>query len=285
LISTKDIKKDNLYLISKDYTVSNEEYKLFYNEDYDMLQTYPIPDDIASYYKSEEYISHTDSNQSVIDKVYKIVRNYTLKGKLKLINSYKTKGKKILDIGAGTGDFLKICKDNSWDVSGVEPSENAREIANKKQINLLVDITEIKNNTFDVITMWHVLEHVINLNEYILSLKKLLKQNGVLIIAVPNYKSYDAIYYNKHWAAFDVPRHISHFSQKSIVKIFKEVDMNVEEIKPMKFDSYYVSLLSEKYKNGKMKPIKAFFKGFQSNLKAKKTKEYSSLIYIIKNDK
>ena len=137
---------------------------------------------------------------------------------------------------------------------------------------------------YDVITMWHVLEHVENLQEYIQQLKDLLKENGTLLIAVPNYKSYDANYYKEFWAAYDVPRHLWHFSQASISKLFSVENISVVKTLPMKFDSYYVSLLSEKYKNGKMNPIKAFLVGFTSNRKSKQTKEYSSLIYVLKKD-
>ena len=137
---------------------------------------------------------------------------------------------------------------------------------------------------FDVITLWHVLEHVENLKNTIKFLKGLLLPGGRIVVAVPNYKSYDAEFYKEYWAAYDVPRHLWHFSQKAIRKLFLEAEMVVEETLPMKFDSYYVSLLSEKYKTGKSNPIKAFYRGFLSNRSAKSTTEYSSLIYVIKND-
>ena len=270
------------YLECKDYTVSGEIYQVKKNSEFDMLVTVPVPENLGDYYKSEDYISHTDSKKSVLDKVYQSVKNITLKRKLKLINSFGTSTKNILDVGAGTGDFLKVCKDNSWNVFGTEPDLDARNIAAKKEIILHEDLSKIKNSKFDVITLWHVLEHVENLQEYISELENLLSENGRLIIAVPNYKSYDAKYYKQHWAAFDVPRHLWHFSQTSISKLFSEVGMIVEKILPMKFDAYYVSLLSEKYKSGKMNPVKSFQKGFTSNLKAKDTNEYSSLIYVLK---
>ncbi len=275
--------KKTLHTKAKDYTVSNEEFKIYHNEEYDLLFTYPIPNDLNSYYESEDYISHTDSKKTIIDKVYQLVKNYTIKKKLKLINSFGTDQKTLLDIGAGTGDFINFCKKNNWNVVGVEPSNKAKEIASTKELVLLSSIEEIKEEKYDVITMWHVLEHVPNLNDYIKALKKLLKKDGVLVIAVPNFKSYDANHYKNFWAAYDVPRHIWHFSRKSISKLFSEVNMRVEKILPMKFDSYYVSILSEKYKNEKNNFVKAFFTGLTSNLKAMSSKEYSSLIYIIKN--
>ncbi|WP_299667123.1 class I SAM-dependent methyltransferase [uncultured Polaribacter sp.] len=271
------------YLNCKDYTVSQNHFKIMKNEEYEMLVTYPIPENLENYYKSENYISHTDSKKSFFDKVYQSVKNHTLKQKLSLLNSFKTKTKTVLDIGAGTGDFLKVCKNNHWEVFGTEPSFDARNIAEKKGIHLMERIQEIKNQQFDVISLWHVLEHVEDLEETIKFLKRILKPKGRIIVAVPNYKSCDAEYYKEHWAAYDVPRHLWHFSQTSIHKLFSEIKMIVDTTLPMKFDAYYVSLLSEKYKSGKMKPAKAFYRGFISNLKAIKTSEYSSLIYVIKN--
>jgi len=270
------------FLSCKDHTVSGEVYKVMINKEYDMLVTTSVPKNLASYYKSENYISHTDSKKSLLDKVYQIVKNTTLKRKLKLIDSFKTSSKNILDVGSGTGDFLKVCKNNSWNVFGVEPNLDARNIAAKKGITLQENLSELKNIQFDVITLWHVLEHVEDLSAYISILNKLLCKDGKLLIAVPNFKSEDANYYKEFWAAFDVPRHLWHFSQTSIFKLFSSENMIVEKIIPMKFDAYYVSLLSEKYKSGKMNPIKSFYRGFVSNLKAKRSKEYSSLIYVLK---
>ncbi len=285
LITEKEIYKNlKPFLNCIDFTVSQESYEVMRNEVYDMLVTSPVPSNLEKYYVSENYISHTDSKTSLFDKVYQLVKNYTLKQKLKLINSFHTEEKTILDIGAGTGDFLKICAKSGWKTKGIEPSDKARTLAKKKEINLLKDISEINDSKFDVITLWHVLEHIPNLLEYVQKLKQLLKTNGVLIVAVPNHKSYDANYYKEYWAAFDVPRHLWHFSKASISKLFSLVNMTIEKVLPMKFDSYYVSLLSEKYKTQKSKPIKAFFTGLKSNLKAKQTGEYSSLIYIIKNN-
>lgn len=287
----KDLNQHKNYFLScKDYTVSNQKFDLLYNKQFSMLETFPKPkeDELAFYYESENYISHTDTRKSIIEKLYQIVKNYTLNSKLKLINSFNTKQKNILDVGCGTGDFLLNCKNNGWDVIGVEPNTKAKSLAeNKLNIQttskIYEDLSEIKTKKFDVITLWHVLEHVPNLDVYISNLKKILKQHGVLIIAVPNYKSYDATYYKQFWAAYDVPRHLWHFSKKSIQLLFAKEKMEVHKILPMKFDSFYVSLLSEKYKSGKNNFLKAFFIGWLSNIKAFRNKEYSSLIYVLKN--
>jgi 2-polyprenyl-3-methyl-5-hydroxy-6-metoxy-1,4-benzoquinol methylase len=280
----KDLYKELVPLMScVDYTVSKESYELLMNPAYNMMVTLPVPSDLENYYKSEAYISHTNANKSVFDKLYQGVRKHTLQKKLSLINSFNSSEKKLLDIGSGTGDFLSTCKKKGWNVFGVEPNKEARTISEDKNVTAVTDLLLLKEDRFDVITLWHVLEHVENLLEYIEILKTKLKPDGVILIAVPNYKSFDAKHYKEYWAAFDVPRHLWHFSQESIKKLFSHVYMKVEKTIPMKFDSYYVSILSEKYKSGKNKFLKAFYIGFLSNLKARSTSEYSSLIYVIKN--
>lgn len=274
------------YLTCKDHTVSNKYFELIYNNELDMLETEPQPTtlELTSYYKSDAYISHTDSKRSITDKLYQIVKKYALYKKLQLINSFKTSGKKLLDVGCGTGDFLLTCKKKGWNVTGVEPNIKAKKIAvDKLNAELFSNITLISSQKFDVITLWHVLEHVPNLTAHIENVKSLLKTNGVLIVAVPNFKSYDATFYKQFWAAFDVPRHLWHFSKQAIQGLFSKQRMEVVKILPMKFDSFYISLLSEKYKTGKTNYLNAFYIGLVSNIKALRTKEYSSLIYIIKN--
>lgn len=281
-------KQNNIYLKVKDHSVSGEEFKLLYNEDFDFLETFPQPslEQLPKYYKSDDYISHTDSQRNLFENVYHLIRKISLKRKLKLINSFSSNEKILLDVGCGTGDFLQIAQKNKWTVSGIEPNEKARTIANTKTSNSVFEVDyllKIKPNSFNVITLWHVLEHLPKLDEHISILKSLLKPEGTLIIAVPNYNSYDAKYYKEFWAAYDAPRHLWHFSQSSVSKLVEKEKMKVVKILPMKFDSYYVSLLSEKHKSGWMNIFNAFRIGWLSNFKAKHSSEYSSLIYCIKN--
>ena len=274
------------YLKVKDHSVSQETFDLLYDSDLDMLVTNPQPslDVLDKYYDSPDYLSHTDGNKSLFEKLYQFVRNIALKNKLNLINSLSENKGKILDIGAGTGDFLAFVKQNGWQTIGSEPSQKAREIAINKGVDFVNETSELDNQSFDIITMWHVLEHVSDLEKQIQELKRLLKPNGTLIVAVPNFKSFDANYYKEFWAAYDVPIHFWHFSKKAIKLLFEKENMKLIDVLPMKFDAFYVSLLSEKYKTGKMNFIKAFYIGLKSNLKAIKTSEYSSHIYIIKNN-
>ena len=274
------------FLEVKDHSVSGELFRLDYNQDLEMLKTIPQPtiDKLSQYYKSENYISHTDSKRNLFERVYHWVRSYSLNQKVKLIEKYSSESKKLLDIGCGTGDFLSAAKNSGWIITGIEPDEGARSIANQKTENQVLDtsyLESLSESTFDVITLWHVLEHLPNLEKQIKIISRILKPGGTLIVAVPNFKSYDAKYYKEYWAAFDVPRHLWHFSKKSISLLFSKAKLEIIETKPMKFDSYYVSLLSEKYKSGKMKIFKAFYRGWLSNTKARHTGEYSSLIYVL----
>ena len=280
-----DISNKKHFLTVKDYSVSQETFDLYYDETLDMLITHPQTglENLGKYYESEDYISHTDNKRSLFEKLYHFIKSIALKNKLNLINSLQPNKGKILDIGAGTGEFLSVAKNDGWQTIGVEPSERAKSIAKNKGVSFVEETSELENHSFDVISMWHVLEHVPDLDKQIKELKRLLKPTGTLIIAVPNFKSFDAEHYGEFWAAFDVPIHFWHFSKTAIKLLFEKEEMKLEKVLPMKFDSFYVSLLSEKYKSGKMNFVKAFFVGLQSNWNAKGNFEYSSHIYILKN--
>ena len=282
-----DISKHKLFLTIKDHSVSKETFELYRDETLDLVFTHPQPDEnsLPKYYESDDYISHTDGKRSVFEKAYHFVKGIALKNKLDLINSLQDSKGKLLDIGSGTGEFLNVAKEDGWEIIGVEPSSKAKAIAIKKGVSFIDNTNLLEDQSFDVITMWHVLEHVPNIENQIKELKRLLKPNGTILIAVPNFNSFDAKYYDVFWAAYDVPRHLWHFSKTAIKALFQKQDLELIKVLPMKFDAFYVSLLSEKYKSGKMNFIKAFFIGLKSNMKAKQNFEYSSHIYLIKNAK
>ncbi|MDP5027464.1 MAG: class I SAM-dependent methyltransferase [Flavobacterium sp.] len=277
--------EDKSFITVKDFSVSGESFSLLLNEEYQILKTHPQPtlDKLGSYYEFEDYISHTDGKRTAFEKMYHFIKRKAIRDKVSLINSYQPLKGRILDIGAGTGDFLLECKNQNWDILGIEPNDKAKGIALGKGIKFGDTIEKLESNSFDVITMWHVLEHVPDVEHQVAELKRLLKPSGTIIIAVPNFKSYDANHYGAFWAAYDVPRHLWHFSKTAIEKLFDNQNMNLEDVKPMWFDSFYVSLLSEKYKTGKMNFISGFFIGFISNLSGFFKKEFSSHIYVLKN--
>jgi len=272
-------------IITKDFLVTGESFNLIYDEEKKMLKTFPQPSagELQGYYESSSYISHSDIAKGFMDSLYHGVKKYTLALKLRLITSLHGGSGTLLDIGTGTGDFLKLAKENNWNVRGVEPNIKAAAIAKQKGIDALVSMDDLKGEVFDVVTLWHVLEHLSDLENMIQKIENFVKPGGLLIVAVPNFRSYDAKYYKNYWAAYDVPRHLWHFSKKSIGIIFSS-KMKIIKIKPMIFDSFYVSLLSEKYKTGNQFSIRALFVGLWSNLSALHTKESSSLIYCLKKD-
>ncbi|MFD2551509.1 class I SAM-dependent methyltransferase [Bizionia sediminis] len=278
--------KENVFQVI-DYSVSNESFHLKKHSDFDILVTTPQPkaEGLYRYYKSEDYISHTDARRNSFEKLYHLVREFALKRKLALIKKYGGSKKRLLDVGCGTGEFIQKAQQQNWQVTGVEPNEGARRLANVKTENAVTDIDALPlltSKSFDVITLWHVLEHLPNLHEQINVFKKLLTDDGALVVAVPNFKSFDAQHYKNFWAAYDVPRHLWHFSEKGMKQLMAHHGLQVVAVKPMIFDAFYVSLLSEKYKSGNMNFIKAFLIGAKSNWHARHTGAYSSLIYIIK---
>ena len=273
-------------LVCKDHTVSGEFFELRKAKDLDLLATFPQPDleRLPDYYKSESYISHTDSKKGFFDKIYQQVKNLMLSRKLNWIAQEKTGPIKVLDVGAGTGDFLLAAKKRGWEVYGSEPNYGARTLASKKGVELEEETRGFSSGSFDVITLWHVLEHVPNLEEQIEELYRLLKPDGLLVIAVPNFKSDDAQKYKEHWAAYDVPRHLYHFSPSAIGKIFNSSGFFLTSQKGLFFDSFYVSLLSEKYASGVSNMLKAVWKGAISNFKAKSSGNYSSVAYFFRKN-
>lgn len=268
-----------------DHTVSNEKFTIVSCETCGFLLTNPRPsiDSMGKYYESEKYISHTNSTKGLFNWLYQTIRKYTIKTKTKLLKEI-TKSGKHLDIGCGTGEFLNSCNKNGFETVGIEPSKKAREKA-IKNYNLSVkentDLSVYKECEFDSISMWHVLEHMPDLNENISHLHRILKPGGKLIIAVPNHKCWEASYYKENWAAWDVPIHLWHFCKKSITALLNKNKFSLIKTKQMLFDSYYISLLSEEIVSGKKNFLKAILVGTLSNIIGNITKRgCSSVIYI-----
>lgn len=272
----------------KDYTVSGENFSIWQCSNCTLRFTQDVPDEksVGIYYKSEDYISHSNTSKGFINRIYQFIRKRTLKQKRKLITVVTglTSGR-LLDVGSGAGAFVNEMKQNGWDVTGLEPDADARRIA-KESFNCDLQTTDqlfqLQKGSFDAITLWHVLEHVHDLHHYLQQLSSLLTENGRLIIAVPNYTSFDAGIYKECWAAYDVPRHLYHFSPLSMQLLMEKNRMKILEYKPMWFDSFYISLLSSKYQNQKINFFTASWNGLRSNLKAMSNKKKcSSVIYIV----
>jgi 2-polyprenyl-3-methyl-5-hydroxy-6-metoxy-1,4-benzoquinol methylase len=270
-----------------DHFLTKEEFQIVRCEKCGFLFTNPRPEKAESfkYYQSAEYFSHSKNKTGWLGFAYDALRSVALRRKFELITKHKS-NERILDIGCGTGEFLNLMKAKGWEVTGVEPAANPREFAIKTyDINVFDEskLDELKPSGFDVITLWHVLEHVPDLNQRISQINRLLSDEGLLVVALPNVNSWDATHYKNFWAAWDVPRHLYHFSKETFDMLIKKHNLKIISIHPMKFDAYYISLLSEKYMCNRNRLFAALFNGFRSNISAKRNRNnYSSLIYLIK---
>jgi SAM-dependent methyltransferase len=271
----------------EDHSVSKEFFDIFECRNCGLRFTSNAPDaeSIGPYYQSPDYISHSNTRKGLVNNLYHRVRTHTLASKMHLLERETgLKSGSHLDIGAGTGAFVQYMQKAGWQSQGIEPDEKARACALSEHRTTLLPATALGSlpaDSFDAITLWHVLEHVHDLYPYLAQIKRVLKSNGRLFIAVPNYTSYDAQKYGVYWAAYDLPLHLYHFSPSAMRYLLNEAGFKLNGIRPMWFDSFYISLLSEKYKTGRASLIKGFIYGGISNLRAMADKEKcSSLIYI-----
>ena len=284
-----NFQESGTFLSIRDYSVTQEIFTISKCSKCGFLFTNPRPNktDIDRYYESEDYISHTNTRKGFFNKIYHLIKGIALRQKIGLINSLIPPGKKILDIGCGTGSFLNAIRENGWESIGMEPNKRARDEAKNYGLEVFEEINQEKfvNNSFSIITMWHVLEHVHDLNKRVKEIYNLLADKGFALIALPNHTSYDSKHYNESWAAYDVPRHLYHFSPENVKTLFLQHNLFHVKSFPMKFDAFYVSLLSEKYKRSTIGPVKAFYNGLRSNLQAGSNAEkYSSVIYVFQKN-
>lgn len=275
------------FLTCKDYLVSQAEFAIQSCSKCGFRFTNPRPDNssIGQYYQSADYVSHNDQSAGIINKLYRLVRQYTLRQKLNLINSVQPQKGKLLDVGCGTGLFLEMGQQGGWKITGVEPDDTARTAAmNRLKTNVVETIQEVGEKPYDIITMWHVLEHVPNLQETIQELKSRLKTGGILLLALPNSDSLDAEHFKQYWAAYDIPRHLSHFTPSTINRLVSQAGFTLSATKPMYFDSFYIGMLSTRHRDGSTNWIESIYQGIRSNWSGRKTGNYSSLIYLFKKD-
>jgi 2-polyprenyl-3-methyl-5-hydroxy-6-metoxy-1,4-benzoquinol methylase len=275
------------WLVSNDHFLTGEAFTIVRCEKCNFLFTNPRPTELESkrYYESKDYISHSNASQGPFEKLYQIVRRITTKKKVKLVQRFVSEGR-ILDIGCGTGTFLSAISKKGFIPTGVEPNETARNFASVNQgLQVFKKLAEGKYipKSFKVITLWHVLEHIYPLDETFKTMHRLLDDSGIVVVALPNPASMDARVYKQFWAGYDLPRHIYHFTPATASQLFSKYGFSVAAVLPMYFDSFYISLLSEKYKTGTMNYFRAFYNGIRSNISASFTQNnFSSLIYILK---
>jgi 2-polyprenyl-3-methyl-5-hydroxy-6-metoxy-1,4-benzoquinol methylase len=270
-------------LTATDYTVTLESFHILRCDRCEFTFTNPQPPatELDKYYASDAYISHSETKQGLINRVYHIAQRRNLHNKYILCNRLAPPGA-WADYGSGAGAFVHYSATRGQDITGFEPSETGRTQALKKSINCLPIDAFPNDKKYACITMWHVLEHIPDFIQVLKNLSDQLLPNGILVIAVPNHESHDAAIYRSKWAAYDVPRHLWHFTEKDIHALSKMLHMTLEKIQPMKMDAYYVSMLSEKNLNNGLL-FRGVWNGFLSNLRARLSgRPYSSQIYILR---
>ncbi|MDR2911518.1 MAG: class I SAM-dependent methyltransferase [Bacteroidales bacterium] len=269
-----------------DHSVTGEVFDIVQCKPCGYAQTFPLPNEseIDKYYETDYYVSHSETHNGIVNKLYLLIRWFNVRAKLNIVKRIACSRNNLLDVGCGTGFFLAYCKKHGWNITGVERNTIARK-KTEERINASVytSIYAVTGKKFDVITLWHVFEHLFNINKSFEQLKSMLTPHGFMIFALPNKCSMDAGIYGSNWAAFDVPRHLSHFSPVSVRLLAEKHGMVVKKIIPMKIDAYYVSMLSEQIRGKKevLSLLRGIYMGLRSNISAKRTGDYSSLIYII----
>lgn len=274
----------DIHLKLKDYFLTQENFEIYRCQHCGLLFTWPRPDEnvIGNYYKSDEYLSHNEHKKGLVPFIYNRVKRVNIENKFAIATA-NTKGKRMLDFGCGVGDFINFAKQHGYDVEATDVSEDARNAAAQKLGSPLPSpqkVFAMPDDSFDIITMWHVLEHIADLKSQVFHLDRLLSPEGRLVIALPDYLSYDAQHYKDKWAAYDVPRHLNHFDRKSLQNLFGETKLKLVDTKPLKWDAYYISMLSEKYRGASLSFVRGLIQGFKSNRAARKSGEYSSMVYI-----
>lgn len=277
---------ENLYFSfsTMDYFLSGEEFEVHQCISCGLLITNPFPDDVASmaYYQSQNYYSHPVKRQNLLAFFYQLIRKWNVASKTRLLKKYCGSGK-ILDIGAGSGSFLKSCQNAGFTVMGIEKDQNARNYCITKLglhvVSSELD-SEIDESSQDVITLWHVLEHIHNLPDIIKRILMWMKPGAYLILALPNPESPDALFYGKYWAGWDVPRHLYHFSSDTMRFLGEKNSLLLVDIVPMRWDAYYVSILSEQYRGTSLAAFRGLYQGLISNFKAETSGNFSSLTYV-----
>jgi SAM-dependent methyltransferase len=276
------MKQQKIYIKTRDYFLTQEEFSLVYTEKPGVLKTNPVPKTIWGYYESEEYLSHKNNNKTIFARTYSKIQSLNSFLKYLILRNLSENEDLILDYGAGSGSFANYVRKKGYNVQTFEPNERAQKEITYKDLTQIHDLQNIKPQ---IITLWHVLEHTPDPNKILKDLTEILSYNGFIILALPNYKSFDCKYYKEYWAGYDVPRHLWHFSLTGIQNLIIETELKLTSTTFLPFDAYYIALLSEKYRGNKLRVIRAIIIATISNIAALFTKEWSSRIYILKKER
>ncbi len=196
-----------------------------------LVYLYPRPSEkeIGEYYRKSYFenendigVAHPHTQQEIQQGVNR---------HLGQVDSLKRKPGRLLEIGCGNGLFLKAAQTQGWDVLGVEISKWASEYASERLgIRVLsgkLDEVELEKDYFDVVALFHCLEHHLNPLNTLRRVRELLKSDGMLVIALPNINSIDRICYGKKWRGYRMPFHLYHFSTKTLTKMLNKAGFKV----------------------------------------------------------
>ncbi len=266
---------NDVFIQAKDYLVSHRIFSVVRCPQCGLVLTNPRPadDKLPAYYQSHDYLSHSGQASTLTEKIYQAVKRLMLRKKVYFLKKWLREGDHILDVGTGTGDFPLQMKKAGIHAIGVEPNEAAAALARAKGLEVYADLSSVHaegRKSFAMITLWHVLEHMADPNEQIGLIRNLLRHDGMLVVAVPMIDSYDAAYYKQYWAAYDLPRHLVHFSSTTLVQLLNKHGFQLIEKRSLPFDAYYISLLSESHMNVLVKPLawlRAIYTGLMSNIR------------------
>ena len=282
-VETKNINFKNKLFNGNEKFPTNSQYDILYNKEWGIAKTvFKKAKKSKNFIPTNEYLPHSKTKYTLISLLYSMIRRLMFSYKYKMMGKFLPKESKILDVGSGTGEFLLYMKKKRHDVYGLEPNKSARDISKNNGILPFENLKQAKGIKYKAITLWHVLEHLEDPIIAIRSFNKMLDKNGILILAVPNLESHDAVYYKKSWAAFDIPRHLWHFTPKGLLKIVEQEGFKQIKNFPLWFDTLYISYLSEKSRLNKFSIFFGLFKGVYFNLKSFKTKKYSSLTFVFR---
>jgi 2-polyprenyl-3-methyl-5-hydroxy-6-metoxy-1,4-benzoquinol methylase len=277
----------SVFLKATDHLLTFESFDIFKCCSCGFLFTQDVPDadEIGKYYHSQDYVSHSDTRKGLMNKLYHFGRTIMLKKKYRMVNKV-VKGKNLLDIGCGTGYFPAFMKRKGYDVTGVETDQKARAFAEKEfgiRVYSPADFINHKlEGKFDVITLWHVLEHLDDFNLYLEKMLEQLSPGGSLVIALPNCSSLDARHYKASWAGYDVPRHLWHFTPATLKILAENHGLKIRKMKRLMLDPFYNSMLSEKYRGKKVFMIFGIVIGKLAYIESLfNIKRSSSVVYIL----
>jgi len=258
------------------------------------LSPRPPEEETESFYQADGYdpFITLSKPKSTVEKLYSVSRRFTLRWKAKLVHKLVNKGGSILDLGCSTGEFL-LCLREDYKVEGIEPEARAARFArehfglNAHTGTLDTTIAGLEQAPYDLITMWHVLEHIPNPVSAITQLKTLLKPGGSILFALPNIGSADAGFYGEQWVALDTPRHLWHFTPASLDKLMAKCGFKRVQSGMLPLDTFYNCLMSEQLvikQKGKIQliltPIRLPLFVTLSIIKGLFTGKHSGLFYI-----